>query len=403
MNQTQTHLATQSHDRRTTSRQTVLYYLGFIALGMATAAIGPTIEGLARHTHSQLSEISILFTVQSLGYLIGSSQIGKLYDRVPSHFLMAAGLLGMVVMMALLPIIPILWVLMIAIFFLGIAAGILDLGGNTLLVWVHGDRVGPFMNGLHLFFGIGSFIAPIIVSRIVLVSGDITLAYWALAALMVPTLAGLLIQPGPKAVKEVQSKTPAHIQPMIIAVIAVLFFLFVGAEVGYGGWIHTYAVKQNLGGETTAAVLNSAFWGALTAGRFVGIPIAARIHPRWILLGDLFVAMTGCTIAVLNPNSLAATWAATLLVGLGIASLFPSLLALAEHSLALSARVMSWFFVGSSLGGLALPWLIGQMIEPVGAWTMMGMILADLVIGLITLGFLLRLLGTRQPVQSQAG
>jgi hypothetical protein len=38
-----------------------------------------------------------------------------------------------------------------AIFALGMAEGALDVGGNTLLVWVHQEKVGPFMNGLHFF------------------------------------------------------------------------------------------------------------------------------------------------------------------------------------------------------------------------------------------------------------
>ena len=37
---------------------------------------------------------------------------------------------------------------------------------NPLLVWVHGDEVGPAMNGLHFFFGVGAFLSPIIIAVI---------------------------------------------------------------------------------------------------------------------------------------------------------------------------------------------------------------------------------------------
>ena len=61
--------------------------------------------------------------------------------------------------------------------------------------------------------------------------------------------------------------------------IALLLFLFVAAEASYGGWVYTYALKLGIGSATTAAYLTSAFWGALTLGRLVSIPLAARFRP----------------------------------------------------------------------------------------------------------------------------
>ena len=47
--------------------KTVGYYAAFIALGLVTASLGPTLPGLAENTRSQLGEISFLFTTRSLG------------------------------------------------------------------------------------------------------------------------------------------------------------------------------------------------------------------------------------------------------------------------------------------------------------------------------------------------
>jgi len=62
--------------------RTVSYYVAFVALGMVAAAVGPTLPDLAENTRTRLSEISVIFTTHSLGYLIGSFQGGRLYDRV---------------------------------------------------------------------------------------------------------------------------------------------------------------------------------------------------------------------------------------------------------------------------------------------------------------------------------
>ena len=177
--------------------KTIGYYVAFVALGLVMASLGPTLTGLAEHTRTHLSEISVLFTARALGYLIGSFQGGRLYDRVPGQPVMAAGLLVMAATMALAPAISWLWLLGAVLLVLGAAEGTVDVGGNTLLVWVHGHQVGPFMNGLHFFFGLGAFLAPIIVAQAVLVSGDIAWAYWALALLVLPVSAWLLRLPSP--------------------------------------------------------------------------------------------------------------------------------------------------------------------------------------------------------------
>ena len=172
--------------------KTIIYYAAFVALGLASASLGPTLGGLAQHTRTRLSEISFLFTARALGYLIGSLAGGRLYDRVPGHLVMAGVLIVMAVMLALAPIMPLLWLLTIVLLVLGMGEGAVDVGGNTLLVWTHRSAVGPYMNGLHFAWGVGAFLAPIIVAQAVLTSGDITWAYWVLAMLMLPLL--LLLQ-----------------------------------------------------------------------------------------------------------------------------------------------------------------------------------------------------------------
>ncbi|NJN94713.1 MAG: MFS transporter [Anaerolineales bacterium] len=147
------------------SSKTAAYYLAFVALGLTSATLGPTLPNLAEHTRSNLREISYLFTARSLGYLIGSFLGGRLFDRKPGHPVMALMLVGMVAALVVIPLIPALWLLIAVMLFLGLVEGAVDVGGNTLLVWVHRHRVGPYMNGLHFFFGVGAFLSPLIVAQ----------------------------------------------------------------------------------------------------------------------------------------------------------------------------------------------------------------------------------------------
>ena len=154
---------------------TAAYYLAFILLGLTVAVEGPTLLKLAEHTSSALDQINSLFIFSSLGYLLGSYIGGRAYDRVPGHRFMAGVLVCLGLMVAVVPLASSRAVLFGIVFVLGLFKGALDVGCNTLLLWVHNESVGPFMNGLHAFFGVGAFVAPLIVAQVLSMTGDI---YW---------------------------------------------------------------------------------------------------------------------------------------------------------------------------------------------------------------------------------
>jgi FHS family Na+ dependent glucose MFS transporter 1 len=394
--------------------KTAGYFAAFAALGLHASILGPTLPRLAEHTHSPLDAISFLFTAGALGYLLGSFFGGRLYDRVAGHALMGGMLILMAAMLALMSVIPTLWLLTLVWLLEGAAGGALDVGGNTLMVWLHGRQVGPYMNALHFFFGIGSFVAPLIVAQALALSGEIRGAYWVLSVLMLPVAAWLLRVPSPHSPAGVGGPPPGDPQPMgaadadvqqaesarvaarrsyeqrIVVLISLLLLLYVGAEVAFGGWIYTYAVALGLTDAATAAYLTSAFWGALTLGRFLSIPLAARFRPRMILLTDLLGCLASVSVLLLWPGSVAAVWLGTLGIGLSMASIFPTCITLAGRRIRVTGQVTGWFLVGSSLGGMSLAWLIGQLFEPVGPPITMGLILVDLVAALIVYGALMR-------------
>jgi MFS transporter, FHS family, Na+ dependent glucose transporter 1 len=381
----QTELTTPETVNTTSGKRskTMSYYLAFIGLGMVGAALGPTLPGLAESTGSTLGQISYLFTSRSLGYLLGSVIGGRMYDRVSGHRLMAFVLLTLAAAVALVPTIPLLWVLMVLMILLGASEGTIDVGGNTMLVWVHHPKTGPYMNGLHFFFGVGAFLAPVMIAQLVLMTGGITWAYWALAIILVPLAFIVLRLPSPTIQRVEDASASRQVNYLLVTLLALFFFLNVGAEVSFGGWIYTYSVRLGLAGETQAAYLTSLFWGTFTAGRLLGIPIAARVRPRWILLGDLLGIILGLLIILFAPNPAVSIWIGTTLVGLSIASVFPTLISFAEHRMALSGKITSYFFVGASLGGMTIPWIIGQLFESIGPRFTMITLLVDV---LLTLG-----------------
>lgn len=355
----------QSDDSKKIST-TVGYYLAFIGLGLVTAAMGPTLPDLAANTQSRLNEISFLFTTRSAGYFAGSLSSGRLLDRFPGHPIMAAMLLALSLIVAGIPFFSMLWVLAFSLLLIGFAEGIIDVGSNTLIVWLHGSKTGPYMNGLHFFFGVGAFLAPIIVAQTIALAQSTLTAYWYFAILILPTTFWLLVLPSPTRTPKCAGLDQTPSCSGLVFLIAALLFVYAGLEGGFGGWVYTFAHELKIADAAQAAYLTSVFWIAFTIGRLIGIPLSLRFEPARILLVDYLGAAVGIGMIWFGSDSYPVVLVGAALFGLAIASVFPTALSLAGRNLHITGKVTSYFFIGSSAGSMTLPWLMGQFFAMIG-------------------------------------
>ncbi len=379
-------MITPSPDKTTNKiTLTTAYYLSFIMLGLLTAAEGPALPGLAQNTSSTLDQISLIFVFGSLGYLLGSLFGGQAFDRLPGHRLIALTLLVIAICMGLVPLLRSLGLLLLVLFTLGMAKGALDAGCNTLLSWVHGKKAGPFMNGLHFFFGLGASGAPLILARVFSATGGIQWVFWIFALASLPLAIWMWVLPEPPAgeAPRESGKTPFPVLP--VALLALALLLYVGSEVGYGNWIYTYALTLGLGTTITSAYLTSAFWGTFTLGRLLGIWVSARARAATILFVDLLGCIASLGLILLWQDSSAALWAGTIGLGLFMASIFPTILMLAGERMRVSGAMTGWFLAGAGIGGMLLPWGIGQAFVRVAAGAMPFLVLATVIANLLVI------------------
>lgn len=372
---------------------TAVYYLSFIILGMTTAASGPSLPKLAEHTSSGLDTISLIFVFSSLGYLTGSFFGGRAYDRFPGHRLMSVTVAVVALASVMIPHAQTMTILLFAMFLSGLAAGILDVGCNTLLLWEHGEKAGPFLNGLHFFFGVGSLIAPLLLAQVLLRTGDIHWLYYSFAIFSLPILLWLWFLPERSKGEHSDERNGASVPWVPVAMIVVLFLLYVGLELGFGNWIYTYALTLGLGTEVTAAYLTSAFWGSFTFGRLLGVWISTRLRSQTIILVDLIGCALSTFVILLWKESSLALWIGTFGLGISMASIFPTILMLAGERMRITGAITGWFLVGSGAGSMLLPWLIGQIFVRTGPEAMTTVLLVDIA---VTLVFLFLVTGQRK-------
>ncbi|RPH60564.1 MAG: MFS transporter [Chloroflexi bacterium] len=378
-----------------TFRRTLGYFALFIVLGLDTGLGGPTLPSLAAQTQTRLGDMGWLFLAGSVGYTLGTLVGGRIFDRVRGHPVLGLSQLAVAVLIAFIPSIPWLWLLLALAVVKGFAAGLVNTGANTLLVWTHEEKASPYMNALHFSFGLGAFLSPFLIAPLLTIEGGYRWAYWALA--VIAALVGLRIlgmsgSPQPHRHVEGTEKTaPAAIPYPLVITAALFLFFYVGAEITFGGWVYTYAVTLSLATAAGAAYLTSGFWFSFTIGRLISIPAATRFKPVQIIP----LALLGCLIilglGILLPGSTTLIWITSLGLGFFMAPIWPTGFTLAGQSLKLTARASSIILLGDSLGGMVLPWLVGQVINLSGPQVMIYMVFGSLVFNFLAYAGMLRL------------
>ena len=91
-----------------------------------------------------------------------------------------------------------------------------------------------------------------------------------------------------------------------------------------------------------------------------------RLSPKQMLWID-FAGCVFWSFVLLVASSKAALWLCSALYGLFMASIFPTVLTLAESFMPISGKVATVFVVGASLGELALPAAVGHVFVNMGA------------------------------------
>jgi FHS family Na+ dependent glucose MFS transporter 1 len=292
---------------------------------------------------------------------------------------MSITLVVMAITCIFIPISHSLALLLFAMFLNGLAASILDVGCNTLLLWTHGDKAGPYLNGLHFFFGVGSLIAPLLFAQVLLATNDIQWLYWSFAIVSVPMAVWFWFLQEPKHAGRTEEASSAIFPGWPVLVMAVLFFLYVGIELGFGNWIYTYSLSLNLENEITAARLAAAFWGAFTFGRLLGVWVSTKMRSKAILTMDIIGCAISIVVIIIWKDSSTMLWLGTIGIGLSMASIFPTLIMLAGERMQITGTITGWFLVGAGAGSMLLPWLIGQVFVITGPQAMTTVLLVTLL------------------------
>lgn len=347
------------------------YDAAFFLIGMAMVMSGPALPHLRERAGVSIGVSGLFFGAQALGYVIASLAVGRWYDRGHGTRLLTIACLVVATMVVGLAAIGEVVLMMVMFVVLGGAAAVADVGGNTMTVWATPPaRVTAGLNTLHLCFGFGALLTPILVSRSLEWSGDLR---WHAVVVVVLTAAicwrlATSDAPSPRAAVE-RSAAEHSARRLGLMLLCAFFFLNVGVEASFAGWTSTYAEEVDLGAGTPG-LLTAVFWVGFTAGRIVVIGLASRMRAATILGVTVTGAAAAALALAIGDGVSAVIWAATAMFGFLVGPQFPTMLAYGDERLRLSGSSTSFIVASSGVGGLVLPVMVGVVLDRHGVTLM---------------------------------
>jgi len=345
---------------------TAIYCMGYIAMGLEIASVGPTLLELSRRTNTDVAFLGLLITSRAVGYVFGSF-LGPFYDKFPGHRMLSTMLFAAGGVCFFYPFIYDIYILGIVFFFHGLAMGAIDTGGNVLLIYLFKNGgVEPYMQTLHFSFGVGACASPLFFGFIMDANGgSYNIAFIISGILFFPIAIALFFfdSPIPKPKEEKQDGKSNFDEYLIITYIATILFLINGAEITMSSYLETYTVKMGIGSEQLGYTITFSFWLAFTIGRALAIPLSTILAPKEMILSNLIGIFISTFLILMNPTSLMWVWGGSVGIGLFIASSFPSSYTYAESMINITGWITTIFVVGASFGEMFFPLIIGLAFD----------------------------------------
>lgn len=349
-------------------RAVLLVHAAFVLNGVVVTMLGPLIPILSVRWSLSDATAGSLFTAQFTGSTLGVALSSVLLPRRGFREVLTLGLFWMAIGVAALYFVA--WpVGVAAVFFYGIGFGIVVPTGNLLISKMYEGHDAAALSLLNMSWGIGAVAGPIVIAILVRLD-RVEALYPGLTVALVACGIGI-------AASAIHSKTalqatnPSSSPPikwnwLLIAQFAAMFFLYVGSENAFGGWVASYA-KRVSDPASIWALTPSFFWVTLVGGRGL-VPIALRyFSDRAVANGGLVLASMGVAGLIASYHLQTSIFSA-LIVGFGLAPVYPITISNMSRRFGSRAQqVAGLLFAMAGFGAATLPWLVGFLSSRLGS------------------------------------
>jgi predicted MFS family arabinose efflux permease len=338
--------------------------LAFLVAGFGVACWAPLVPFAKQRLGVDDGVLGLLLLCIGVGSVIAMVLTGALSARYGSKPIILAAGMGLAVVLPLLSIASTPLMLAVALLAFGAFLGSLDVAMNIHAVDVERAQGRPSMSGFHALFSVGGFIGSAVMTFLLSLRIGTLASTLPCAALM-----GVAIMTArPRLLASVHaSDGPLFAMPrgvvLLLAGLAAITFLVEGALLDWSALLITGKgfVSAARGG------LGYLFFSiAMTAGRFGGDALTARIGDRAAMFWGGLLAIGGFVVLLLAP-AVTLAMSGFVLIGLGASNVVPVLFRHAGSQCAMpSALAVAAITTTGYAGQLAGPAGVGMIAKAVG-------------------------------------
>jgi predicted MFS family arabinose efflux permease len=296
--------------------------LAFLVAGFGIACWAPLVPFAKQRLAVDDGVLGILLLCLGVGSVAAMLLTGVLSARYGSKPIIVAGALGLSAILPLLAITDTPWALGLALLVFGAALGSLDVAMNVHAVEVERAASRPLMSGFHALFSVGGFAGSTLMTFLLSMRWGPFASTLLCSALMVIATA----LAWPRLIRTTRTAEGPHfVLPhgivLALAALAAVTFLVEGAILDWSALLLTDTGLVDAAQGGLGYVLFSI---AMTAGRFGGDAVAARLGDRTVLSWGGLLALGGFVVQLTAPSA-ALAMTGFLLIGLGASNLVPVL------------------------------------------------------------------------------
>jgi fucose permease len=386
----------------------LIIYLAFISLGLPDSLLGAAWPVIRIDLGASLEAAGIISMIITFGTIISSLLSEKLIKRFGtgkvtfvSVLATAAALLGFSVSSSFA------WLILFAVP-LGLGAGSVDAGLNNFVALHYKAH---HMSWLHCFWGIGATLGPVIISRGIKLNNDWRSGYLTISiiqAFLVVILffsipvwnkisANTNLQTTYTHGDESNGFSVFRIKGLKLSLTTFLFYC--GVESTTGLWGSSYLVNIKNLSPADAARWISVYYAGITIGRLIVGFITMKFNSRTLIRGGQAIVLTGVVLLLL-PLPVPISLAGFVLIGLGCAPIFPSMLHETPNRFGKdnSQKIMGLQMAFAYIGSAFLPPVTGFIAAKTTIMTMPFLLLSFTLIMLVTTELINWILIKNKPV-----
>ena len=363
---------TQTFEIASSSSQSVIFYLlcaGFVVNGIVISFVGPILPMFMAKWGLDDSRAGLFSLVQfsaSLAGVLLSSALISAKGFKPAVTLGIAMLgLGFALLNA-----PTFALALAASGIYGLGYGFATPGTNLWVGESYGTRRASALSIMNLAWGVGA-ISSSPLAMLTMRTSHVTPLLYLVGAVCVALALVLSRMAFGKPPRE-ESSAPAAPSNKgtgtgVAALLGILFFVYVGTEVGTSYWAPTHAQRATAWSSNTWALAPMFFFAGLLGGRGAAAAILLRFKEVNVAVVGLLLAAIG-EFVFLAAHSAVTLFGGAFLAGLGLSSLFPIFIAWLSKWFGTRARKVGGVMFALAAGGSALmPPIVGVVSRYAGS------------------------------------